>query len=140
MEKNHQQADRQVDRQTQRVPGYPEPRLESGNSYVEVDLDEIFRLLWRRKLVILGTVATTVAAAIVYLNTTAPRYTAEALVQIEPADNNIVGIQEVVSAISGDATAILGEVQIMRSRAIADKVISDNTDPRIGRVIVARGG
>ena len=76
----------------------------------------------------MATVVITLATAITYLNTTAPRYTAEALVQIEPADNNIIGIEEVVSAISGDATAIIGEVQIIRSRTIANKVIADNTD------------
>ncbi len=103
-------------------------RSDDETSTPEVDLDEIFRMLWRRKFVVLGTVAAALVATVIYLSVTIPRFTAEALIQIEPAKDNIVGIEEVASALSGDTVAVVGEVQVIGSRAIADRVISAHAD------------
>ncbi len=93
----------------------------------DVSLDEILRMLWRRKLVIVATVGVMMVAAVGYLATTEPRYSAEARVQIDPARDNIIEIEAVASALSDDATAVLGEVEVIRSRGIADKVISEHS-------------
>ncbi len=113
----------------------PDPRASGNAAYPELDqsvvgqphdlsLDLLLRTLWRRKTVIIGTAALVMTAAILYVSNTTPRYTAEALVQIEPARNTIIGIEAVAGGISDDQASVLGEVQIIRSRSIVGDAVS----------------
>ena len=81
-------------------------------------------MLWRRRFILAGAVLSTLALALAYVQLTPPVYTAEVLIQIEPAEDNIVGIEKVASALSDDTAALTGEVQVIRSRAIANQVVS----------------
>lgn len=90
----------------------------------DLSLDIIFRTMWRRKTVIASTAGLVLASAIFYVSNTTPRYTTEALVQIEPASNTIIGIETIAGGISDDQASVLGEVQVIRSRSIAGETIS----------------
>jgi len=88
-----------------------------------IDLREVLRKLWRRKNLVLGTIVTlTVLAAVIVLQVT-PRYTASAFVMIDPRENRVVDIEAVVSGLSTDVEAIQSEIQVIRSRGLAAKVI-----------------
>lgn len=108
-------------------PDYHSYEISTGSPN-EIDLDEIFRMLWRRRFVLLSSISVTLAIAVVYLQFAKPVYTAESLIQIEPASDNIVGIEKVASALSDDTAAITGEVQVIRSRTIAEAVVGDLAD------------
>lgn len=89
----------------------------------DLDLGELLRKLWRRKLAVLGTVVTvTTLAAIVVFQLT-PRYTARTAVMIEPRETQVVDIQAVMSGLPRDFATIESEVEVIRSRALANRVI-----------------
>ncbi len=89
----------------------------------DLDLGELLRQLWRRKLAVLGTVVTvtTLAAIIVFQLT--PRYTATVAVMIEPRETQVVDIEAVMSGLPRDFATIQSEVEVIRSRGLADRVI-----------------
>ena len=88
-----------------------------------LDPNEILRILWRRKAYLVGTAGLGISIAVAYLALTVPLYTAEAIVQIEPNNVNIVGIDDVAPGLTGDKASVAGEVQVIRSREIAERTI-----------------
>ncbi len=89
----------------------------------EVDLRELLRKLWRRKMVVIGTVVviTTVVAIVAFQLT--PRYKAAAAVMIESRNTEVVNIDAVVSGLPKDFETIQSEIQVIQSRDLAEKVI-----------------
>ena len=87
------------------------------------DLRELLRKLWRRKLAVLGTVVTVTTLATIVLFQLTPRYTASAAVMIEPRETQVVDIQAVMSGLPGDLATIQSEVEVIRSRGLADRVV-----------------
>lgn len=88
----------------------------------EPDLRDALGLLWRRKWLILttalaGTLAT--ATTVVQLS---PRYTAEAQMLIAPRAAKVVDIEDVLEALRPDRTTVQTEVEVLRSRALAEEV------------------
>jgi succinoglycan biosynthesis transport protein ExoP len=91
----------------------------------EVELGEVLRKLWRRKGIIAGvTVALTLIAALVILQIT-KLYTAESMVMINDRETQVVDVEAVVSALAGDAETIESEIQVIRSRGIAQRVVDE---------------
>jgi polysaccharide biosynthesis transport protein len=89
----------------------------------EVDLRKVLRKLWRRKGVIVGvTVVLTVIAALVFLQI-AELYTAESMVMINDRETQVVDVDAVVSGLVGDAETIESEIQVIRSRGIAERTV-----------------
>ena len=95
----------------------------SSEGPVDDDLREIFRLVWRRKFWISGPIVVVMALTIALLPFLEPRYSAEAFVQIDPRETNIIDIESVVSGLSTDVASILGEVQVIQSRSLARATI-----------------
>ncbi len=89
----------------------------------DLDLGELLRKLWRRKLAILGTVVTVTTLATIVLFQLTPRYTATTAVMIEPRETQVVDIEAVMSGLPGDLATIQSEVEVIRSRGLADRVI-----------------
>ena len=91
----------------------------------EIDLPEWGRLLWRRKWVILGTlVALTLLAVLILLELT-PRYTAGSLVMIETRKEQVVDVEAVLAGLSADQSTIESEIEVIRSRGLAAKVVNE---------------
>lgn len=89
----------------------------------EIELREMLRKLWRRRRLIIGTVVTlTVLALIVTLQLT-PRYTATASVMLEPRTSRVVDVEAVLSGLPPDTETINSEIQVLRSRQLARRVV-----------------
>lgn len=81
-------------------------------------------LAWRNKGVIIGTTLLSVALAMFAYTQITPQYTASSQIRIEEQVRNVVALDAVVAANSGDVDSILSEVQVMRSPELALRVIN----------------
>jgi len=89
-----------------------------------VTLGNVLATVWRRKLLIIGTVVTVTSLAMVVILLLTPRYTAEALVVIQSRGLNITDLESVVPGMpTGDDSVIETEVQVLRSHMLINQVI-----------------
>lgn len=92
---------------------------------------EIFDLrgLWlafRRRLALFFAIAALVLLAIIVVTfQMTPQYTASAQVMLDPRDREVVDLQAVVSGLPPDSAVVDTEVEILRSRALANRVIDE---------------
>ena len=91
----------------------------------QIDLRELCRTLWRRRMTTISIVILGIAAAVIYALVATPMFRAEALVVIETRDLNIVDIDDVLSRLTGNEEEVSSEVEILGSRRLADKAISE---------------
>jgi succinoglycan biosynthesis transport protein ExoP len=101
----------------------------------EIDLRGILGVLRRHWRVILSTVAVVVLLSITYLFSVTPRYTAEALVSIEP--NRQAMSDDIAQAMNSTSVSarVDGEIEVMRSDGLLLQLIrSQNlvSDPEFG--------
>jgi len=90
---------------------------------VDPGLGEMLAVIARRKFVLLGTVLISLAVVGALIAMITPRYSAEALIMIEPKNTNIVSVESVVAGLSGDEESIQSEAFVLSSRALAGRVI-----------------
>lgn len=90
-----------------------------------LDVHQLIATVRRRLPLILGVGVIVLAAVVIYTFQLTPRYTATADVMIDPRKENVVDISAVMSGMPTDATAIDTEVQVMRSRSLAERVVAD---------------
>ena len=109
--------------------------LESSRG-MEVDIRSLFMLLWRRKMMILGTILIGLSLAAIALSLVTPRYSAKALVLVETS--NAQSYPKELEAIFGkakyDTSVILNEIEIIRSRNLARKIVLEHNllaDPEL---------
>jgi succinoglycan biosynthesis transport protein ExoP len=89
----------------------------------DVGLADIFSVIRRRISVLGGIMLSALVLAVAVLFALTPRYTAEVLVLIESQESNIVTLDSVVAGLSGDAESVQSEAHVLRSRALADRVV-----------------
>lgn len=89
----------------------------------QFDLGELFRMLRRRRGVILGTIAVVTLAVGLYVFTVTPRYTAETALLLDTRKTNIIDLQAVMSSIQTEAAALRSEIDVLRSRELAGRVV-----------------
>lgn len=88
-----------------------------------VDLFEILRILTRRWLVIWLVFIIVMTIMALKLFSTTPMYRAEARIYIDPRKFEVVDLNAVVSDVAGSSAAFDGEVMLLRSRAMAERVV-----------------
>lgn len=93
----------------------------------EVDLDRLLRVLWRRRGVLAGTIAGSLLIALAVLSQITPLYTAQTLVMLNTRAARIVEVTEVVPTLPVDSPAVRSEMEVLRSRALAEAVVSAET-------------
>lgn len=93
-----------------------EPTSEFGVA----DILALLRRRWRLIAIVAVSIAVIVAAFAVALPS---RYEAVATVQIDPRKKTIVQLENVISDLRGDAATVEGEVEVLRSKTLALKVI-----------------
>lgn len=86
-------------------------------------LGEILAAISRRKRLLIGAIAGSLALAALYLFWVTPRYAAEAQVLIEPKNTNFVSVESVFTGLSGDEQTVQSEAFVLNSRTLARKVI-----------------
>jgi len=102
--------------QSERLP-YTEP------DDAEIDLVEIAGALWRRRRVLAGCVLLVNALVLLVIFQLTPRYSATAEVLIDPREHLVMDIGPVQAALSPDVTTIASQIQMVRSRSLAQRVI-----------------
>jgi capsular exopolysaccharide synthesis family protein len=88
------------------------------------DLPELLRLLWRQKAVIIGTTTLLTALATAILLSLTQIYSATAYVMVDPREQHVVDIEAVVAGLPPDAETVQTEMQVLRSRDLALRVIT----------------
>ncbi len=89
----------------------------------ELDLQELFRKLMRRKWVILGTVTTVMFLVAIILSQLIPRYTSVAYVEINPQQSRVVDFEAVLSGLSADSTTMETQIEVLRSRTLISRTV-----------------
>ncbi len=88
-----------------------------------VDLRAAVRMIRTRFWIILGTVTFVMTATVLWLLQTTPLYRAQALILIEPRENRVMDGQAVLAQLTTDQTTIANQVELIRSRSLAERVI-----------------
>jgi len=85
--------------------------------------DQLLKLR-RRKFLILGTMAVLLLLTWLVVERMTPLYTATATVMIEPRQERTLDVEAVVSGLPPDVETLQGEIAIIQSRGLAEKVIA----------------
>lgn len=110
-----------------------EPERSGGGAF---SIDRIVSAVRRRLLLVLAVPVVTFALSAAVVLSLPNRYDASAMVQIDPRKKTISNIENVISELKADAATVESEVEIIRSRAIALKVIDVldlRNDPEFSR-------
>ena len=89
-----------------------------------LDPRHIFLTLWRHKWLVFGVTTVITILSYLYIESLTPRYTAETTLLIDTRSTN-VGIDPVVSDLRPDASVIRSEVDVLRSRWLAHRVVQE---------------
>ncbi len=90
---------------------------------VEFDLRDLLRRLWRHKWLIIAIVLLVLGPTWLVVQQLTPRYTATAMVLIEPPDYSVVDLEAVVAGLSTDPETVHGELIVLQSRELAEKAV-----------------
>jgi succinoglycan biosynthesis transport protein ExoP len=88
-------------------------------------LSDIFAIFLRRLRLILGVTLLGILAAIILAMSLDKLYTARVTLLVDPRQNNIVDVESVLSGMGTDNAAIASEVELLRSRSIAVRVVNE---------------
>jgi capsular exopolysaccharide synthesis family protein len=95
----------------------------SGNDMV--DLLGLFRVLWRRKLLIAAVVALGTVGAYLYGKNLTPTYTAKAAVLIDPQQTQIIELKAMLSGLSTDGAGLSTQIKLIQSRTFLARVMDE---------------
>ncbi len=95
----------------------------SASGLPVLDLREMFKVLWRRRWIIGGTVALVAIAGFGVIGQITPRYTASATLMVDPRQANVVDLDQVIAGLPANVETIQSEIEILRSRALAGRVV-----------------
>lgn len=97
------------------------PRDEDDDT---IDLGALIGTLWRGKLIIAAvTMIFMLLAGYYAYGVAVPTYRSTAVVVLDTKEDSIVDLQAVVGGFSGDSTEVNTEVEVLRSRGLAGKVV-----------------
>lgn len=88
-----------------------------------IDIRELLNIARRRFWVFLATAAVVFVAATLYTSQQTAYYTATSNILLNVRQSQIIDIEAVVSGLSGDASAVSTEVEVLRSRSLAENVV-----------------
>lgn len=101
----------------------------------DVDLRQILDFLWRRWKLIGVTTLGTILLALVVLLAVTPRYTATALVLLEPRKENIFGSDNILPELNLDTGNVDSQISVIRSINLLRRVVEKEKlagDPNFG--------
>lgn len=102
--------------------GYPYGEMPVGYEDA-VDLKQLLGALRRRRNVILWTVVLVTALAALIGFQLTPKYTAKALVMIDPRKERVVNVEEVLQGVNPDAAVVETQIKVIQSRAHIERVM-----------------
>lgn len=90
----------------------------------DFDLRALFRIFLVRRWTILGTIAVCMALAAVVVFQMTPVYSASSLVLVGQRENKVLDQEALVAGLTTDTATIENQIQILRSNALAERVIA----------------
>lgn len=106
-------------------PAYERQNVKNREFDREFGLAELFALLWRRRGLISGLVVLSLAAAAVVLLSIKPTYTATTDILIDTKEARVTDLEEVLTETTPDKEALLSEIEVIRSRALVERIVDD---------------
>ena len=82
-------------------------------------------VLWRRRIMIFALLLLTMSVTTISVNQLVPQYTANAKVMLETRSSRVVKFQDVVGSLRMTPYIFRGEVEVIRSRELAKRVIDE---------------
>lgn len=107
-----------------------------------IDIRQLFNILRRRLSVIVGSVLLITGITLLVVFQLTPLYTASSLILIDPREQQVVDIEAVMSGLPPDSAAIDSEVEVLRSRTLAARVVAELElvgDPEFNGALVEPG-
>ncbi len=101
-------------------PGFREAAKSAAEA---LDLRSFLNILKRRREVILGCAVLLVGLSAIIIFQLTPIYTAEAVVMLDTRKSQVVDLQAVMSGIQSDEAAVRSEVEVLKSRSLAARVV-----------------
>lgn len=105
-----------------RLPAGEERRAESHWFEDEIDLRQLFDVVWSGRWWIAAATAAAIALAVVYLLAAQPVYQADALLRIEDRKSTLAGM-EALEQLTGGGPESAAQIEILRSRAVLGTTI-----------------
>jgi succinoglycan biosynthesis transport protein ExoP len=90
-----------------------------------IEILDLLKILWRRRTVMTVIIVVVVALGYWTLTRLPPRYTAEATLVLEVSSSKAVDVESVVAGLSKDTALINSEVDVLRSRGLAELVVDE---------------
>lgn len=101
------------------VPLTPQPAQDD-----EIDLAQLFGVLWRGKwLIILFSFLAALIGGYYAYKVAVPKYTATAQLALLVRDRQVVDLESVISGVSTEAAAINTELEVIRSRTLMEQLV-----------------
>lgn len=92
----------------------------------EIDLVELFRVLWRGKgTMLLAAFLALMVGGYYAFGVAEPQYRASTQLTLEVRTNQVVDLETVVSGVSKEAAALNTEIEIIRSRRLLGKLVDE---------------
>ena len=107
-----------------------------------IDIRQLLNVLRRRLAVIIGSVGLITGITLLVVFQLTPLFTANSLVLIDPREQQVVDIEAVMSGLPPDSAAIDSEVEVLRSRTLASRVVAQLelvNDPEFNAALVEPG-
>ena len=89
----------------------------------EISLLELFHTLWFRRRLLFSTALFIIAIGLIILMQQQPRYTASSSIMVGIPKTQVVDIEAVLAGVASGDSAIIGEVEVLKSRELAKKLI-----------------
>ncbi len=89
----------------------------------EVDLGELFKLFWRRKLLMIMALLLASALGIFYVQTLPNLYEAEATLILESQEENASGLDALTQGLSSEDAELNSQIEVIKSRKLIGKVV-----------------
>lgn len=95
----------------------------AGSRWKELDLKEFLSVLFRRKWLVLGTIVIITGLAALFSFIATPRYTANLQLVFDAQEQSVIDFGAAFSALPQDEATVLSEIEVIKSRALAGRVI-----------------
>lgn len=95
------------------------------NDNTEISLSNIFHTLWLRKRLLVSVTFLVSILAVLYVSQLVPRYTATTQLLIGINAAKVVDIDEVMTGNLNGDVAVIGEMEVLKSRELARKIIDN---------------
>jgi capsular exopolysaccharide synthesis family protein len=90
-----------------------------------VEIKEVVRTLRRRKGIILSSVMLLTSLAVLAGLQVTPKYTASALVMIDPRKSNVVDVESVIQGLGTDASTVESQIRVIGSRFQLERLAAE---------------